>query len=264
MIRQVRALAAAYPEVVLTGINLGRWGRDLEGRPRFAALLRRLLDETPIRKLRLSSVEPMDWTAELIALLAASPRIARHAHLPLQSAADAVLKKMRRRYRARHYAQRLLAIREALPDAAIGADVMVGFPGETDDDFAQTRDFIARMPFTYLHVFPFSAREGTEAAAHGGQVPAGVKKERSRILRELIAAKNRAFRERFLGRELAAVSLSPRGAASRALTDNFIAVKLDAPDLPARRAIRVRLHALDAEGARGAVVADRPVETGGD
>ena len=106
-------------------------------------------DETPVRKLRISSVEPMDWTEELIALIAQSPRIARHVHMPLQSAADAVLKRMRRRYRARHYEQRLLAVREALPDAAIGADVMVGFPGETDADFAQTRDF-HRPPAVHL------------------------------------------------------------------------------------------------------------------
>ncbi len=248
-VRQVRALAADYPEVVLTGINLGRWGRDLDGRPRFPALLRRLLDETPVRKLRISSVEPMDWTEELIALIAQSPRIARHVHMPLQSAADAVLKRMRRRYRARHYEQRLLAVREALPDAAIGADVMVGFPGETDADFAQTRDFIARLPFTYLHVFPFSPRAGTEAAAHAGQVPAAVKKERSRILRETIAGKNLAFRRRFLGRELSAVSLPPRNGRGRALSDNFIPLELDAPDPPPRRLLQARIHTVNAEGA---------------
>ena len=253
-VRQVRALAADYPEVVLTGINLGRWGRDLDGRPRFPALLRRLLDETPVRKLRISSVEPMDWTEELIALIAQSPRIARHVHMPLQSAADAVLKRMRRRYRARHYEQRLLAVREALPDAAIGADVMVGFPGETDADFAQTRDFIARLPFTYLHVFPFSPRAGTEAAAHAGQVPAAVKKERSRILRETIAGKNLAFRRRFLGRELSAVSLPPRNGRGRALSDNFIPLELDAPDLPPRRLLQARIHTVNAEGAVAAPV----------
>ena len=253
VIRQVRTLAADYPEVTLTGINLGRWGRDLEGRPRFASLLRGLLDETPIRKLRLSSVEPMDWTPELIALMSQSPRIARHVHMPLQSASDAVLKRMRRRYRARHYAQRLQAVREALPDAAIGADVMVGFPGETDADFTQTRDFIERLPFTYLHVFSFSDREGTEAAAYAGHVPKSVKKERNGILRELIARKNRAFRERFLGREISAVSLTPRGGCSRALSDNFIPVELDAPNLPARRLVRVRIDSVDGEHTRGAL-----------
>ncbi len=252
-IHQVRALAADYPEVVLTGINLGRWGRDLDGRPRFVSLLRRLLDETPVRKLRISSVEPMDWTPELIELMAQSPRIARHAHIPLQSASDAVLKRMRRRYRTRHYAQRLRAIHEALPDAAIGADVMVGFPGETDADFAQTRDFIERMPLTYLHVFTFSPREGTEAAAHAAHVPKSVKKKRNAILRELSARKNRAFRRRFVGREIAAVSLSPRGGRSRALADNFIPVDLDTPNLPARRPIRVRIHTVGEEAARGSL-----------
>lgn len=263
VIRQVRKLADDYPEAVLTGINLGRWGRDLQGRPRFASLLRRLLDETAIAKLRLSSVEPMDWTAELIELIAQSPRIARHAHMPLQSASDAVLKRMRRRYRARHYAQRLQAIREALPDAAVGADVMVGFPGETDADFAQTRDFIEALPFTYLHVFSYSEREGTEAAAYAGQVPKSVKRERSGILREVIARKNRAFRERFAGREISAVSLTPRGACSRVLTDNFIPVDLDTPNLPARRLVRVRIHSVDGESTRGSLCSALPPASGG-
>ncbi len=258
VIHQVRTLAADYPEVVLSGINLGRWGRDLDGRPRFASLLRLLLDETPVRKLRISSVEPMDWTSELIELMAESPRIARHVHMPLQSASDAVLKRMRRRYRARHYAQRLRSIRESMPDAAIGADVMVGFPGETDADFARTRDFIERMPFTYLHVFTFSKRDDTEAAAHAEHVPKSVKKERNAILRALIARKNRAFRKRFMEREMSAVSLSSRDGRGRALSDNFIHVDLNTPHLPARRLVRVRIHSVDAERTRGSLCSPLP------
>ena len=154
VLREVAALVAGgYREIVLSGINLGRWGRELTPRTNFAAMLRTILDQTAIEKIRISSVEPMDWTNEVIDLVASSPRICKHAHVPLQSGSDKILHKMHRKYRPWHYADRIERIRRAMPDAAIGADVMVGFPGETDDDFEQTRAFIERLPFTYLHVF---------------------------------------------------------------------------------------------------------------
>ena len=190
MVREVDALVASgYREIVLSGINLGRWGRELPTRTNFAAMLRAILDRTSIEKLRISSVEPMDWTNELIELVASSPRICKHAHVPLQSGSDKILRKMHRKYRPWHYADRIERIRAAMPDAAIGADVMVGFPGETDDDFEQTRAFIERLPFTYLHVFTYSSRPGTPSAAMPDQVPVQVARERNRILRELAAQK---------------------------------------------------------------------------
>ncbi len=225
VVAQVRALAARYAEIVLTGINLGQWGRDLPNRPRLAALLRRLLDETPVARLRISSVEPMDWTAELLAFLADEPRMARHVHAPLQSGSDTILRRMHRRYRARDYEARILAARRLLPEAAIGADVLAGFPGETDADFDETRRLVAELPFTYLHVFSYSARPGTAAAARRDQVPPPVRRERNRLLRELAAAKNLAFRRSLLGRPLSAVTLDeahPSGTV--ALTDNYLKV----------------------------------------
>ncbi len=240
VVRQIRELEDDYPEIVLTGINLGRWGRDLDGRPRFTSLLRRILSETAVRKIRISSVEPMDWTQDLLELAASEERICKHVHVPLQSGSDRILKLMRRRYRARHYADRLERARALMPDAAIGADVMTGFPGETDADFEQSRAFIERMPFTYLHVFTFSAREGTAAAAMEGQVPKAVKKERNRILRELAAEKNQAFREGFVGRTLSAVTLEGGAAA---LTDNFLQVGLDGPCPPPAHLLEVTLTA---------------------
>src|ERR1700682_4403509 len=158
VIEQVRNLAGRYREVVLSGINLGRWGREPGSSMRLAGLIRRVLSETRIDRLRLSSVEPMDFSDELLGLMAESPRIAKHVHTPLQSGSDRVLRRMRRKYRPRHYADRVRKARSAMPEAAIGADVMVGFPGETDEEFAQNRDFIASLPFTYLHVFTYSAR----------------------------------------------------------------------------------------------------------
>ncbi|HVZ18824.1 MAG TPA: tRNA (N(6)-L-threonylcarbamoyladenosine(37)-C(2))-methylthiotransferase MtaB [Terriglobales bacterium] len=241
VIREVRGLVAnGYREVVISGINLGRWGRDFEGayesrngveaaRPRsasaklrFAHLIRQILGHTELQKLRISSVEPMDWSDELISLVATSSRIAKHAHVPMQSGSDRILRLMHRKYRPWHYADRIRKIRRAMPDAAIGADVMVGFPGETDADFEETRQFIDSLPMTYLHVFTFSARPGTPAAAMPGQVHPQVMKERNRILRDLAARKKREFQETFIGRELQAITLTNfNGTHTECLTDNY-------------------------------------------
>jgi threonylcarbamoyladenosine tRNA methylthiotransferase MtaB len=223
VVAQIRDLARRYSEIVLTGINLGRWGRDLSPALRFPDLLRALLAETGAQRLRISSVEPMDWGEDLFRLLASEPRVARHVHLPLQSGSDAVLKRMFRRYRTRHYASRLELASGLLPDAAIGADVMTGFPGETDAEFDETLRFIEQQPFTYLHVFTYSERPGTRAAAHAHPVPAAVRHERTRLLRELSDRKNLAFRRRMMGRTLSAVTLQQKPFA---LTTNFLKVEM--------------------------------------
>ena len=256
VLRELRALiAAGYREVVISGINLGRWGRDLTPVRRFEDLVRVMLDETPLERLRLSSVEPMDWTDELIALAASSPRIARHVHAPLQSASDRILRRMHRKYRPWHYEERILKARAAMPGAAIGADVMVGFPGESDADFEATRAFIARLPFTYLHVFTYSSRPGTPSAAMPDQAPVHVARERNRILRDLAAEKNRAFRAAFIGRELSAITLSgSAGAATEALTDNYLKLRLRGHHA-ANQMIRAHITALDGDGLVGELAA---------
>ena len=228
VIRETNDLVArGYREIVLSGINLGRWGRDLTPRANFAGMLRAILQNTVIEKLRISSVEPMDWTNELIELVATSPRIAKHAHVPLQSGSDKVLRAMHRKYRPWHYADRIERIRRAMPDAAIGADVMVGFPGETDDDFEQTRALIDRLPFTYLHVFTYSSRPGTPSAEMPNQVPVHIARERNRVLRDLAAAKKRDFMQSFVGREVEAITLTRfDGEFTEALTDNYLKVEL--------------------------------------
>jgi threonylcarbamoyladenosine tRNA methylthiotransferase MtaB len=230
-IRQL--VTGGYREIVLSGINLGRWGRDFPsrmpgesapGRVRFVDLLRAILAETLVEKIRISSVEPMDWSDELIEVVASSPRICKHAHLPLQSGSDRVLRRMHRRYRPWHYADRILKIRRAMPDAAIGADVMVGFPGESDDDFEQTRALIERLPFTYLHVFTYSSRPGTPSAAMPAELRGDLVQQRNRILRELAAQKKRQFQEGFVGRTLEAITLThvdQREGFTEALTGNY-------------------------------------------
>jgi threonylcarbamoyladenosine tRNA methylthiotransferase MtaB len=247
VLEQVRQLSRRYREVVLSGINLGRWGREQSaGSMRLVDLIRAILRETEIERLRLSSVEPMDFSGDLLGLMASSSRIARHVHAPLQSGSDRVLRRMRRKYRPRHYADRIRNARSAMPEAAIGADVMVGFPGETDEEFAQSRDFIASLPFTYLHVFTYSARPGTPAADAPGQVPIPVRKERNHILRQLAAAKNLQFRQSMLGRKLSVVTLDPPGSA---LSDNYLAVDLARPE-PPNRLMEVEIGSLTATGLR--------------
>ena len=225
-VEQVRSLAARYREVVLSGINLGRWGREPGSSMRLVDLVRLILRETPVERLRLSSIEPMDWSDGLLELMAGEPRIARHVHAPLQTGSDRILRLMHRRYRPRHYAARLLKARELMPDAAIGADVMVGFPGETDEDFEENRSFIAALPFTYLHVFTYSERPGTPAAASPEQVPVPVRKERNRVLRGLAAEKNLAFRRAMVGKNLSVVTLHEAGTA---LSGNYLKVELAVP-----------------------------------
>ena len=228
VIREVGALVeSGYREVVISGINLGRWGRDLsvvgrrssvvgmngqqpttsDQRLCFEDLVRAILERTSLEKLRISSVEPMDWTDSLISLVAESPRIAKHAHVPMQSGSDRILRAMHRKYRPWHYREKILKIREAMPSAAIGADVMVGFPGETHADFEQTRRMIEDLPFTYLHVFTYSARPGTPAAGMSNQVPVQVARERNRVLRDLAAEKKLAFMKSFVGKTLEAITL---------------------------------------------------------
>ena len=228
VVREVDALVAnGYREIVLSGINLGRWGRELAPQSTFAAMLRAILERTTIEKIRISSVEPMDWTNEVIELVASSPRICKHAHVPLQSGSDKILRKMHRKYRPWHYADRIERIRAAMPDAAIGADVMVGFPAETEEDFEQTRTLIERLPFTYLHVFTYSSRPGTPSAAMPDQVPVRVARERNRVLRELAAQKKRAFMESFVGREVEAITLTHfDGEYTEALTDNYLKLRV--------------------------------------
>ena len=223
VVEQVRGLAQRYREVVLSGINLGRWGREPGSRMRLADLVRLLLRETGIERLRLSSVEPMDFSDDLLGLMADEPRIAKHVHAPLQSGSDRILRRMHRKYRPRHYADRVTKARRMMPEAAIGADVMVGFPGETDADFEESRRFIAAMPFTYLHVFTYSERPGTPAAEDPGTVPMPVRKARNRVLRELAAAKNLEFRQSMVGRTLPVVTLHEPGAA---LSGNYLKVEL--------------------------------------
>jgi threonylcarbamoyladenosine tRNA methylthiotransferase MtaB len=301
ILQEVNTLVASgYRELVLSGINLGRWGRDLEtcvrfqvsgptdpttpgfSRPttngqrhdfgsqppflacpepsagtnhlRLPSLIRAILDSTSLQKLRISSVEPMDWSDELIALVAESARIAKHAHVPMQSGSDAVLRRMHRKYRPWHYRERIDAIRTAMATAAIGADVMVGFPGETDAEFEQTRRMVEDLPFTYLHVFTYSPRPGTPAADMPRQVPVHVARARNRVLRELATTKKHAFMQSFAGKTVEAITLAcgtdpavrepSHHPFTEALTDNYLPLRLLGRHAP-NQWLRARVEALE-------------------
>jgi threonylcarbamoyladenosine tRNA methylthiotransferase MtaB len=299
VLRQVEGfVAAGGNELVLSGINLGRWGRDLEGfagkraaqrswlptlsaelggkdgapsvlsrlgdgppPSTLAELVRQIFRQTTLPRLRLSSIEPMDWDAELIALMAefGGSRLARHAHLPLQSGSDAVLRRMHRRYRPWHYAEKVHALLRAAGSAlTLGADVMVGFPGETDGEFDETVAMIRALPFGYLHLFPFSPRPGTRAwALHKEHpVPAAVVDERMAVLRALGAEKSNAHRGSFIGRPIDAITLHtpPELAAlgrTSAMAENFLPIEI-ADQLPANRLVKVLVTGLNAEGTLAA------------
>jgi threonylcarbamoyladenosine tRNA methylthiotransferase MtaB len=233
VIDEVRRLVkSGAREIVLSGINLGSYGRDLSPRAALADVVGRILDETDLEHLRFSSIEPQDVTEDFVALVASSARLAPHFHVPLQSGSDRILRAMHRWYRAGHYAERVELIRRLLPDAAIGADVIVGLPGETDSDFETTARFIAGLPFTYLHVFSFSERPGTaaaefRAARFGAAVPAHILRERARALRALGQEKAAAFRAAQSGRILRALTLARSGQDwTAALTGNYLKVRV--------------------------------------
>ena len=222
---------AGYREIVLSGINLGTYGRDLAPRVEFEELLRRILDETAVERLRISSIEPMDVTQDLVELFASTERLARHFHMPLQSGSDRILAAMHRWYRAEHYARRVELVHGRLPHAAIGADVIAGFPGETEDDHAATLAFIEALPFTYLHVFSYSKRPGTKAASLANHVPGVVIRRRARELRTLGERKAAVFRQSQMGRELRVLTLHPSEARANnqtpALSTNYLRVLVD-------------------------------------
>lgn len=266
VVKEIQSLSdSGYREIVLSGINLGTYGRDLSPRVRFEDLLRRILDETEIPRLRLSSIEPLDVTRNLIDLFGADNRLAHHFHMPLQSGSDRMLAAMNRWYRAEHYARRVDLIRERLPHASIGADVIIGFPGETEDDHAATLLFIERLDFTYLHVFSFSKRPGTKAAAHSNQVPANVIKRRARELRSLGERKAADFRNSQVGRILHVVTLRsdseglvvdcaqpPSTVYTPALSSNYLRIRISGA-WPANMLLRVHIQAMEGNYLKGEV-----------
>jgi threonylcarbamoyladenosine tRNA methylthiotransferase MtaB len=200
---QVRLLAeAGFQEIVLTGIHLGGYGQDLTPKTDLTGLLEMIAESRLIPRVRLSSLDPREVPERLLDLMAKSEVICPHLHICCQAGEDKILQRMRRNYDSAYYRDLVIRVREKLPDSALGSDIIVGFPDESDDDFERAREFFSSLPLTYFHVFPFSVRRGTAAARMPNPVADHVKKDRCRRMRELGAAKKQQFCERFRGRTM--------------------------------------------------------------
>jgi threonylcarbamoyladenosine tRNA methylthiotransferase MtaB len=246
---------AGYQEVVLTGVNTGDWGRDLDPPARLHDLLEQALEAGAVPRIRLNSLEPRTVTDRIASLMAeASGGLARHVQVPLQSGCDATLARMRRNYRTADYARALERVLASVPDAALGADVIVGFPGETDAEFEATCRFVEAGPLAYLHVFPYSERPGTAAATFADRLPPAVVAARGARLRALGRALSLRYRRRFVGRTLRVLALRERrpDGRVRALSDNFIDCGIDPGVRPEgelfNRLLEVRITAADDAG----------------
>jgi threonylcarbamoyladenosine tRNA methylthiotransferase MtaB len=259
VVDQVRRLVeGGHVEVVLTGIDMGHYGADLTPPTTLAALLRAVVDVTGLRWVRLSSLLPAYFSPELIEIVAGSDRIAPHLHIPLQSGSDRVLRAMRRPYTVAMYRRLVESLAGAIPGLGLGSDLIVGFPGEADDDFGQTLRLVSDLPFTYLHVFPYSDRRGTEAAALEGHLAPRIVAARSAELRRLGEAKSLAFRQNLVGgrQEVFVLERRERSRGSLVgLTGNYVEVLFDGPDALIRRLVQVEVTGISGPQTFGAMIA---------
>lgn len=257
VLQGVQGLAAnGYKEVVLTGIHLGAYGLDLTPASSLTELVRRIDAGRIVPRLRIGSVEPNELTDELLELMAGSEIICPHLHLPLQSGSDTVLQRMGRRYTAAFFRDLMERISMALPHAFIGADVIAGFPGESDDEFDETLRLIRHLPFSDLHVFPYSRRPGTKAADMKEQIPGNIIKERAESLRNIATEKKRGFLARQSGRELQVLvqGFDETSGVCNGISRNYITVKFPGHKEMINTEQTVKIEAIDGESARGMVV----------
>lgn len=255
IVEQVEAFSErGFEEIVLTGIHLGLYGRDLDPPGSLLGLLRRLTETKGRVMFRLSSLDPRFLSDDLLEFLTGNPRICPQFHLSLQHGADRIIERMGRRITTTDYRRLLDFLRERVPDAALGTDIIVGFPGETEVDFLEMRSFLEESPLSYFHVFSFSPRPGTPAAAWT-PVPSKTVKRRALELRTMAEKKNRGFRERMLGRELEGVVIQSGRRDSRVLTGNYIEVRVPGRPAPDSKRVRVRITELTETGALGEIPA---------
>ena len=220
----VELAAAGYREIVLTGIHIGAYGRDFRDGTNLVDAIKVVLDTANPARLRLGSLESAEMSDALINLMKTDARICNHVHLPLQSGCDEILKAMRRPYTTKGFAELTARLAAEVPEISIGTDLIVGFPGETEENFAETLEFIESQPFSKIHVFPFSAREGTVAATLPNQVDAKTKKIRASRALEISAAKERAFAEKLIGKTVEIIAETETGGVVDGLTKNYVRV----------------------------------------
>jgi len=219
-----KLVAAGFKEIVLTGIHLGAYGRDLEEPVSLVDAVRTVLAVPELKRLRLGSLESIELSAELFALMCEDKRFSRHLHLPLQAGQDQVLKAMNRHYTTAEFAALLEKIEKSVPGIAVSTDIIVGFPGETEAMFAEGLAFVERMNFAKMHVFPYSRRDGTPAALMIDQVPEPVKKERAHKMQQLAAIKTEQFHQMFIKQQAEVLFETNQDGIFNGLTDNYIRI----------------------------------------
>ncbi len=253
VVAHIRELqAAGFHEVVLSGIHLGAYGADLDPGTDLHEMLKRIENETAIERIRLSSIEPRELTPAIVELVAASSRFCPHLHIPLQSGDDDILKKMKRPYTAERFEELVVSIRSRIRQAAIGVDVLVGFPGETDASHDRTFRLLEKLPVTYLHVFPFSPRPGTPAFDFPGRVVPAEIRDRARRLRKLGRDKRTAFLDRLAGSRTSALVEAKKDPATgrlKATTGNYATVLIEGPDSLKNRIVSCRIDRRCGESA---------------
>lgn len=262
--KQVRALGdAGFKEIVLSGIHLGSYGRDLPTRTSFLELMERLESVENLRRVRLSSIEPMELSEAIVEQVAGSKKFARHFHIPMQSGVDRILRLMRRPYTSTQYAAVVDSVRRRIQDAAIGADVIAGFPGETEAEHQATLSFIESLPLTYLHVFSFSPRPGTTAAMLRGGVSPYIIKRRSAELRELGRRKKFKFQEQMLGQILSVITLDRGGSGYiESMSENFLEVNVADGTISPNQIIDVKIEGIRDGALLGKVIKKQNLSTG--
>lgn len=247
-----------YAEVVLTGIHLGAYGADLSPVSSLTALVKKLTDPPIVKRLRLSSVEPTEVDEDLIDLIDASQgTICRHFHIPLQHGDDTLLHRMGRPYSSQQFAAIVDKIHAKIPHAAIGVDVMAGFPGETQEAFRNTYQLIADLPVTYLHVFPFSPRKGTPAVNFKPKVPERITKERCRALRELGEKKRNDFYRRMIGKKVKMLVETHDDGIAKGLSDNYVPIKIMGGNVPKNGVVKVRIDRIETDNTAIGVLGSR-------
>jgi threonylcarbamoyladenosine tRNA methylthiotransferase MtaB len=245
VLEQVRQLAeAGYREIVLTGIHLGGYGHDLVPKIDLTALVEMIAGSGLIARLRLSSLDPREVPDRLLDLIGRSKIVCPHLHICAQAGDDEILKQMRRNYDTAYYRDLLQRVRERLPEAALGSDIIVAFPGETGGQFEQSLDYFASLPLTYFHVFPYSSRRGTPASALGGHLPGSVRKERARRMRELGVRKKSEFCARFIGHRVPVLieeKVEKQTGRRRGFSRNYLPVAVPGADAFLNRELDVRI-----------------------
>lgn len=261
VLEQVRLLAdAGYTEIVLTGIHLGGYGQDLTPRMDLTALLEILVNSRLLRRIRLSSLDPREVPERLLELIAGSNVICPHLHICAQAGDDAILKQMRRNYDTSYYRDLLSKTRERLPEAALGSDIIVGFPGETDEQFEKSLAYFAFLPLTYFHVFPYSERRGTASRSLPGPVHGAVKKIRAQRMRQLGVDKKEQFCRRFLGRRMSVLiedKIDRNSGGRRGFTRNYLPIIIRGGNHRVNQEVDVQIDGFTAGCLTGTLVEQR-------